>query len=237
MSDVSAAEPAAYLNPAARLIFDWILTSELLPGDALPVEQNLAEQFGLARGTVREAIRELRALGIVEVRRGLGTYLGAAGADAIRPALVYRSVKSQPATDGGRGLRGLRELVEVRMLLECSLAAEVTGTLDEATGARLVELAERMDGTAEHAGDDREFHQLLYAGVDNNLVRELIDACWSAFHLAQGSLPHSSDVTATREQHLLVARCVMGDDPQASEQAMRHHFDDIRARLAAASQG
>ncbi|WP_220181630.1 FadR/GntR family transcriptional regulator [Dermatophilus congolensis] len=224
----------ANLNPAARAIFDWILASDLVQGDPLPVEQELAEQFTMARGTVREAIRELRALGIVEVRRDLGTYVGAASIDAIRPSLVFRSLKSPTGGDSCRDLAGMRELVEVRALLECSLVAEVTGTLSPQTGQRLMELASRMDGTSSHAEDDRSFHQLLYSGVSNALATELIDVFWDAFHCAQDRIPSTPAVSATSQQHLLIAQCVMGDDPNASRQAMWHHFDDIRSRLALA---
>ena len=110
------------LNPAAKRMFEWILSSDLVPGDPIPIEQDLAAQFGMARGTLREAVRELRALGILEVRRGLGTYLSTASASTIRPSLVYRSVK-QVTTDetGARDFTGLREMVEVRALLELSL--------------------------------------------------------------------------------------------------------------------
>ena len=76
MSDTNdAVHLADNLNPAAERMFKWILSSDLAPGDPIPIEQDLATQFGMARGTVREAVRELRALGILEVRRGLGTYL------------------------------------------------------------------------------------------------------------------------------------------------------------------
>jgi GntR family transcriptional repressor for pyruvate dehydrogenase complex len=47
------------LNPAAERMFKWILSSDLAPGDPIPIEQDLATQFGMARGTVREAVREL----------------------------------------------------------------------------------------------------------------------------------------------------------------------------------
>ena len=133
-------------------MFEWILSSDLVPGDPIPIEQDLAAQFGMARGTLREAVRELRALGILEVRRGLGTYLSTASASTIRPSLVYRSVK-QVTTDetGARDFTGLREMVEVRALLECSLVAEVTGRISAETGRTLHALAARMDDPQDSA--------------------------------------------------------------------------------------
>lgn len=223
---------AENLNPAAQEIFEWILTSDLGPGDVIPVEQDLADRFDLARGTVREAIRELRALGILEVRRGKGTYLGRASASTIRPGLVYRSLKAGSGDPDGAP-SGLIELASVRAMLECSLIGEVTGTLDGSTGQTLLELAARMDRPGGDPAADRQFHQLLYAGASNTLARELIDVFWDSFHLAQGRIPPVPVVSATRRDHEEIARCVMGDDPEASRRAMNHHFDAIRTRLSA----
>lgn len=224
------------LNPAAQRMFEWILSSDLTPGDPIPIEQDLATQFGMARGTVREAVRELRALGILEVRRGLGTYLSTASASTIRPGLVYRGVKQVSAdTAGNRDLTGLREMVEVRALLECSLAAEVTGSISAATGRELHALAARMDDPRDSASADRQFHRMLYAGVDNQLARELIDVFWDSLNLADLRLPPTNTVKATRDAHDRIADCVVGNDPEVSRDAMWHHFDAIRERLAGAT--
>ena len=218
------------LNPAAQRMFEWILSSDLTPGDPIPIEQDLATQFGMARGTVREAVRELRALGILEVRRGLGTYLSTASASTIRPGLVYRGVKQVSAdTAGNRDLTGLREMVEVRALLECSLAASA------ATGRELHALAARMDSPKDSASADRQFHRMLYAGVDNQLARELIDVFWDSLNLADLRLPPTNTVKATRDAHDRIADCVVGNDPEVSRDAMWHHFDAIRERLAGAT--
>ena len=233
MSDTNGAVHLAdNLNPAAQRMFEWILSSNLVPGDPIPIEQDLATQFGMARGTVREAVRELRALGILEVRRGLGTYLSTASASTIRPSLVYRSVK-QVASDesGARDYTGLREMVEVRALMECSLAAEVTGTISTETGRALHALAARMDDPKESAVADRQFHRLLYADMANQLARELIDVFWDSLNLAGLMLPPTNTMPATRQVHDLIADCVIGHDPQASREAMWHHFAAIRERL------
>lgn len=236
MSDTNdAVHLADNLNPAAERMFKWILSSDLAPGDPIPIEQDLATQFGMARGTVREAVRELRALGILEVRRGLGTYLSTASASTIRPSLVYRSVK-QITTDesGTRDFIGLREMVEVRALMECSLVTEVTGRISAETGRALHALAARMDDPKDSAAADRQFHRLLYADMGNQLARELIDVFWDSLNLAGLMLPPTNTMPATRHAHDLIADCVIGHDPQASREAMWDHFAAIRERLGGA---
>ncbi|MSS46229.1 FadR family transcriptional regulator [Cutibacterium sp. WCA-380-WT-3A] len=234
MSDANdAVHLADNLNPAAQRMFEWILSSDLAPGDPIPIEQELASQFRMARGTVREAVRELRALGILEVRRGLGTYLSTASASTIRPSLVYRSVKQVTCDETGtKDFTGLREMVEVRALMECSLVTEVTGHIGDDTGRALHALAAQMDDPERSATADRQFHRLLYADMDNQLARELIDVFWDSLNLAGFMLPPANTMVATRQAHDLIADCVTGHDPQASRQAMWDHFAAIRERLA-----
>ena len=161
--------------------------------------------------------------------------LSTASASTIRPGLVYRGVKQVGAdTAGNRDLTGLREMVEVRALLECSLAAEVTGSISAATGRELHALAARMDDPRDSASADRQFHRTLYAGVDNQLARELIDVFWDSLNLADLRLPPTNTVKATRDAHDRIADCVVGNDPEVSRDAMWHHFDAIRERLGGA---
>ena len=87
-------------STAADEIKKLILTRNLKPGDLLPTEPELCETLDVSRSSVREAIRTLATLDIVDVRHGHGTYVGAMSLDPMVEALVFRGVLSpdqQPA--------------------------------------------------------------------------------------------------------------------------------------------
>src|SRR5688500_1293484 len=93
-------------------IVDLIHERGLLPGAPMPTEPQLMDLLGASRNSVREAVRALQALGIVEIRHGFGTFVGRASLDVMSPSLRFR-IRS--GLSGG--IHALRDLVEVRELL------------------------------------------------------------------------------------------------------------------------
>lgn len=139
---------------------------QLHTGDPIPTEQELITVLGISRNTMREAIRELRTLGIVDVRHGFGTFVGAAALEAVSRTLVFRVVSSP---DGEAA--GLRELVDMRKLIETAMMPRLAGTLHPSTIEQLRALCQEMVDPALRVRADREFHRVLYAAQPNSLVR------------------------------------------------------------------
>ena len=202
-------------------------------GDPIPTEQELISELGISRNTMREAIRELRTLGIVDVRHGFGTFVGAASLEAVSRTLVFRVVSSP---DGEAA--GLRELVDMRELIETAMMPRLTGTLDDATLERLRALCAQMADPNLRVAADREFHRILYAGQPNSLVREIVDVFWKAYHAVQSQLREltSAASQATAERHLAIVDALATGTPDRASAAMREHFSDLHERLEHAAQ-
>lgn len=204
----------------------------LSPGQPVPTEQELLTELGVARNTVREAIRELRTLGIVEVRHGFGTFVGPAALDAVSRTLVFR-VTSNPAGE----LVGMRELLDMRELIEVSMARRLAGTLSPERLATLGELADRMADPRLRVAADREFHRNLYAGQPNSLVGELVDVFWDAYHVVVPQLRELTQAAfhATARRHRRIVDALDSGDPDAAATAMTEHFADLHERVEAAA--
>ncbi len=114
------------------LVQDRILTGELPPGAKLPAERNLAQMTGVNRGTVREALRKLEALELVEIRHGDGVYikdfLESGNLELIRPLLYLRSIPGVDVVDN---------ILEIRRLMVPEMAA---GAASKRTDAHLADL-------------------------------------------------------------------------------------------------
>lgn len=93
-------------------IKDLLLTKKVLPGDRLPPEMELSRMLSVSRGSVREAMKILSALGIVEVKRGDGTYVSNRGGEVLFDPLLFSLIVSQPSFD---------ELKELRLILEMNV--------------------------------------------------------------------------------------------------------------------
>ena len=113
-------------NVAVERIQELILAEGLTPGDPMPTESALCEQLAISRSSVREAMRTLASLDIVEVRHGHGTFVGQLSLSPLVDGLLFRA-----RMDDGNDLRALREVVELRIAIDLSVALTATGAARE----------------------------------------------------------------------------------------------------------
>ena len=212
-------------------IKELILQRRLGPGDPLPTESELMSLFGVSRNSVREALKALQALNIVDIRHGFGTYVGTLSLESFVDGVVFRA-----AVRHRRGEASLYELLEVREALEAGLIADVAGKVPEADLATLRELVRTMEQESAvgrvTAATDRAFHLALYRSVGNHLLSEVLDAFWAAFHRVREELREDREdprVTCARHHEILQA-LEAGDGARAAA-AMREHFAGIRQLL------
>lgn len=211
-------------------IVDLIHEQGLSPGAPLPTETQLMELLGASRNSVREAVRALQALGIVEIRHGRGTFVGEAPLTVLTPSLAFH-LRTRSAS---AGVTALHDLVEIRELLEVGLIGSVAGTLSSARLAALEALARRMGDDPEA---DRAFHALLYESCGNALVLQLLQLFWDVYHEVENSLePPVDRADQTVANHLAIIAALRTGDAEAARAAMRRHFADVRARVAQAQQ-
>jgi GntR family transcriptional regulator, transcriptional repressor for pyruvate dehydrogenase complex len=230
-------EPLArrtYVADTIRTIKDMILDGRLKPGQRLPPERALSEALGVSRPTVREAIRSLQSMHILESRHGSGTFVASLSVEELlRPLQFVLSL-----ADGG-----LEHLFEMRLLLEpgaAELAAQ-RATPDEVEGLRDCvgragpELAEDPELMLSL---DTEVHERIVRAAANPLLEHLL-AATSALGAESRSymarLPGVLD--ATLAEHAAIVEAIGAGDPDAARAAMAAHIRRIRdVALAAAAQ-
>lgn len=215
-------------GPTADRIVALLRERELHTGDPIPPEHELIDQLEVSRNTLREAIRELRTLGILEVRHGFGTFVGAAGLAPVSRTLVFRVISSP---DGEAA--GLRDLVDVRELIEVAMMPRLAGQLPSPTLERLRALCRAMADPAQRVDADREFHRVLYAGQPNRLVCELVEVFWEAYHAVHAQLRELTEAAyqATVDRHLAIVDALESGSADDAATAMRDHFADLRDRI------
>ncbi|MFC9621380.1 FadR/GntR family transcriptional regulator [Streptomyces sp. NPDC056930] len=215
-----------------RRLKELILERRLAPGDALPTEAELMELFGAGRVSVREALKALQAVNVVEIRRGFGTFVGSLSLSPFAEGLAFRA-----AVRHRRGEQGLFELMKVREALEAGLVGAVTAgipdeDLEVLRGLVAKMEAEARDGGRVARGTDRAFHLALYASLDNHLLSEVLDAFWAAMDRVREDLDDGhQDPAATCAQHREIVEAIEVADGERAVHAMRTHFDGIRSRL------
>ena len=226
------ATPAPRRTTTADQIKDFILGEGLHPGDPLPTESALCERLGVSRSSVREAIRTLSTLDIVEVRHGHGTFVGHMSLDALVESLVFRGVLSP-----GDDLRALRDVVEVRQALDLAMAERIVEGLAGTTNPDLDALVDEMVAAAAEghsfATQDRAFHTGLLARLDNSLVGQLVAAFWDVHTAVIPKLGISvaSDLVQTARAHGEMIAAAQAGDVEAFRAAVVSHYEPIDRAL------
>lgn len=219
-------------SSTAAQIKEYILTHGLQPGDTLPTEGDLCELLEVSRTSVREAIRTLSTLDIVEVRHGHGTFVGQMSLDALVEALVFRGVLSP-----GDDLQALREILEVRQALDLAMAEKITSAMAGTTNPGLYRIVEKMKTLSIHgesfAEQDRLFHAELLAKIDNSLVGQLVTAFWDVHSavLPRLGINQPKDIELTVRAHEDMIRTAEEGDVNAFRKAVIEHYAPLSRAL------
>lgn len=211
-----------------------ILEQRLRPGDPLPTESELCEAVGASRSSVREAVKTLAALDIVEVRHGHGTYVGGMSLAALVESLAFRGLLSREDDH-----MVLAELVEVRQTLEQGLADQIVAGLDDDHRSELALLATGMQQRAADGEEfielDREFHLMLMEPLGNDLILQLTGAFWDVHTIVAPTLTMTGEgLRRTADDHAAIADAAVAGDAEALRSAIANHYEPIRASIAAA---
>ena len=210
---------------------DLILDRELEAGDPLPTENELAMVLGVGRNTLRESLKVLQALGVVEIRHGFGMFVAPSNFDALTDGLTFRGRLSL-RHKGDEAL----ELVDVRQALESGLIGNAMDTMTPAQLAAVEECVVLMEERAA-AGEafveaDAEFHRRLFEPLNNALLISLLAVFWKVYrqiHVEVGA--GAEDLAAVAAAHRRIYEAVAEGDKALAAERLNRHFDGIRNRI------
>jgi len=196
------------------------------PGDRLPPERELAEQLGVARASIREGLRTLELMGMIEIRPGRGSFLKG---DVASP--LDSLISSWFSVHRGR----LREVIELREAVETQ-AARLAAVRAAAEDIRAMEqailsmrLAIEANDVERYVAGDASFHDAIAHASGNPLLRRALTSIageiyW--YRLAVGRLLGRTHLEKSLSDHEAIARAVKTRDALAAWHAMRQHIVD-----------
>ncbi len=202
-----------------------ILKGALKPGDQLPAERELAEQFGVSRTAVREAVKALREKGLVEAFSGRGTFVTNGTSQAMRQSLDLITRIGGPD--------GSAQLAEVRAILEPEIAALAANRIEEQLLSTLREAVATMDRSLEdpdaYIEADLDFHLALAEGAANPVILSLIDSIVGLLR-EQRLRIFEVDGGPQRGQyhHKRILEAIERRDAEGARSAMRAHLQQVR---------
>jgi DNA-binding FadR family transcriptional regulator len=206
----------------------YILEHDLKPGDPLPPETELAQQLDVSRNSVREAVKALEALGILETRQGTGLFVRHFSFDPILDNLAYGMLFD---------LKHLNDVMEVRCQLELGMVEKVVQKVTPDQVQRLREILDEMRISAEQgiysAEADRAFHQHLYDNVKNILLWRILDIFWEVQRNAikYRAMPGPTDPMESYQVHIPIIDALEAGNAEAMRAAIASHYQGIERRI------
>ncbi|MFB9311199.1 DNA-binding FadR family transcriptional regulator [Agromyces hippuratus] len=196
-----------------------IASGELAPGQRFPPEAELCERLGVSRGSLREAVRMLDALGVIESRHGSGTYVSALEPANIIGALSL-TVELMP-------FDAFIELYEVRRVLESHAAAQAAARMTDAGATELRDILDELEAREGEQGTELDalFHETIAKLAGNAALVELLRTFRSRSRAYQVfDLPSGPDMKQVSDRgHREILSALVNRDPASAEAAAAAH--------------
>jgi GntR family transcriptional repressor for pyruvate dehydrogenase complex len=210
-------------------VLDLIERDGLRVGDRLPTVQALAGRFSVAAPTMREALRRLQAVGVVEMRHGSGVYVRHAGRRVVLPNPYPGRLKIETILD----------LLDARLLIEPHLA----GLAAHAGEAAIAELAKLIDDAGQllEGREDARlsavnlgFHRGVARCAENSVLAQVIDSLLDLYGPEQMEILRLyADRVHDHEEHVAILEAVQAHDPALASDRMQRHLEGVRTVIAA----
>lgn len=231
MSEFSHLKNKLLAEQVEDQIYHYILDTPLEPGAKMPNEFELGEMFGVGRSTIREAIKLLSSKGIVEVRRGSGTYV-VTTTKGLSDPLGLRSVQDKNAL--------ALDLVNVRLLLEPGIAEMAAQNATDEDVERIRRLCDRVESrihTGDHyIEDDIAFHTCIAESSKNLVVEQLIPIIDTAVMMFV-NVTHKKLTEETILTHRMITDAIAAHDPIGARNAMVMHLNYNRIYIRKLASG
>ncbi len=201
-----------------------IKTGELKPGDRLPTERTMAEQFQVSRTAIRDAIKILSGSGLLEVRHGVGIFV--ADSRSEESEIVWNFTHAN-----------LRDVFEVRRALEAQTA--FLAAIRRADH-HIVRLRQIIATAQAHSDDvsvlndcDAQFHETVAEASQNVLI---LDVMWTILDVVadtrRASLSIPSRPQVSLEEHSAILDAIIEQQPERARLLMLHHLDSVESAIA-----
>lgn len=224
----------AVTDVAIMKIKNMVVDGELGPGDRLPAEAELAERLGLSRNSLREAVKALSVMNVLDVRQGDGTYVTSLQPDELMGAVQFVLDFQQDDT--------VLEFLEVRRILEPAATAMAATTMSDADIAGLTTHLDsvRADAAVEEMVEwDLEFHRRVAAGSGNGVLSSLLDSLAGPTQRARvwRGLTECGAGERTVREHREIVAAIASHQAETARSWATVHIAGVESRLRVAIAG
>lgn len=200
-----------------------MILNKLQPGDKLPAERELAEMLGVSRSSIRDAMRRLQLIGLVEPRQGAGTVVREISSETLVSPLANVIAQKKHTVN---------ELLDFRIMIEPPLAARAAEHASAEQVAKMDEILTRQARLlqAGHLAveEDAEFHYTIAQASGNSVMLKVLDTVMDMLRETRSlTLQTEGRPAKSLAGHKRILAAIKKKDAAAAEAAMRQHISDV----------
>ena len=228
-STFTAIETTSRSELVEHQLRDFILNNKLVPGHKLPSESELSNDLGVSRTAIREGLKSLEAVGMINAHHGKGRFVGKFDSGAIADSLAISLTIDRPS---------LQDILEIRKALETGFLSQAASLLQEVDFAALERLVRRMNLKVKESTtflqEDMEFHRVLFSRLNNRVLLNILEMFWKLFGQVEEGTEHTLDqLTEAVDQHRVIVAALRKGNVSRAKDLLEVHFRDAERRIAA----
>jgi GntR family transcriptional regulator, transcriptional repressor for pyruvate dehydrogenase complex len=212
----------------SRKLLRLVVSGEVAAGTRLPSERVLSQQLGVARNAIRDGLRPLVLLGMLEVRPGSGTYVKSTTSDLLPEIIEWGLLLGEPR---------LQELIEARFHVEIVLSRLAAERRDAEAVRTLRSLVRKMSdarSVQEFSVADLAFHLKIADAARNEVLAGMLRSIRTLVTVwIRRVVTAERDLAELTREHLAILEAVEAQDPIAAGEAMEEHLTTVIDRLSA----
>lgn len=221
----------AVTDDAISTIKAMIVSGELKPGQRLPPEKELSETLGLSRNSLREAVKSLEIIRVLDVRRGDGTYVTSLEPRLLLEAMAFVVDLHQD--------QSIVEIFDVRRVLEPHAAALAATRITDDELERLRRSLDAVSLTTsveELVAHDLEFHRLISEAGGNAYLASLLDSMSGETIRARiwRGITQEGSSARTLAEHAAILQALQNHDPEMTRAALTVHIGGVESWIRSA---
>jgi DNA-binding FadR family transcriptional regulator len=226
--EVKPIEKIVLIDQIIEIIKRQITEGKIKPGSKIPGERTLSEKFKVSRTSVRQALKALEVLGVLEIRHGSTTTLSQDISHLLINPLKFMSILYNV---------GISELFETRKIIEVELAkkAAVHATEEDIRlMAKCLEMAKKnLDNPEVFLYSEKDFHEYIFLASRNRLLTAMIESLNTLLiESRQESIKTFANLKDSYMEHYNIFKAIKKKSPALAGKAMLDHLEDVEKRLS-----
>jgi GntR family transcriptional repressor for pyruvate dehydrogenase complex len=225
--DVEPIEKIVLIDQIIDVIKRQIAEGKIKPGDKIPGERTLSELFHVSRTSIRQALKALDVLGVLDIRHGSATTLNKDISNLLINPLKFMSLLYNVE---------IPELFEVRKTIEVALARKAATHATEEDLDMMRQCLNRAEDNIDNPDiflySEKHFHECIFTASRNRILAAMLNSLNTLLiGSRQESIKTFVDLRESFNQHADIFRAIEKKDPQGAGQAMLTHLEDVEKRL------